>query len=145
MTQSQDWLDEILALHSKAAIKSATQWWITTDFFTRGGKKVDGPFSRRDKALKERSILEKKSGGRTYAIDSTKRKVKTKTVQHFVKIEEAKTAILKKMEQEKIEAERKVKWELYKMNPQSREQVLLGFASGEQYRLSALRKEASDE
>ncbi len=62
----------------KVLPRNITSWWIATGFFAQGGNKVSGPFKSRKTALKERELLEKRTG-KTYAIESTRRKRKLPT------------------------------------------------------------------
>lgn len=44
-------------------------WWITTEVFTRGGKKVAGPFPSREQAQDARTTIEKYTRHTTFWID----------------------------------------------------------------------------
>ena len=48
-------------------------WWITTEFFAHGGKKVMGPFVSRDLAMQVRTLRETVEGHAAYFIDSEPR------------------------------------------------------------------------
>ena len=49
--------------------KYIRRWWIATDFFHNGGRKVMGPFESQELALRVRSLLENNQNHRTYAVD----------------------------------------------------------------------------
>lgn len=46
-----------------------SKWYITSDFFWRGGKKILGPFNSQELALKIRELLEFKNRPDTYFVD----------------------------------------------------------------------------
>jgi hypothetical protein len=70
-------LDDLgLTEEQKAKIQAliGEEWWIATNFFRLGGKKVLGPFKTKELALSVRELLEKSEvSKRTYAVDITKR------------------------------------------------------------------------
>lgn len=45
-------------------------WWITTDFFNKGGKKVMGPFCSRSLAMEVRTLRETVERHSSYFVDS---------------------------------------------------------------------------
>ena len=77
------------ATRQKTPTRRITDWWITTEFFAQGGKKIAGPFKSRKTALNERLKLEKQSRT-TYAIDTSKRKVKKLAKAQLADIKEKK-------------------------------------------------------
>jgi hypothetical protein len=50
--------------------ESTEDWWITTDFFDRGGVKVMGPFVSRELATEVRTLRETVEGHSAYFVDS---------------------------------------------------------------------------
>ncbi len=52
-----------------------TDWWITTDFFSRGGKKVMGPFVSMALAIEVRALRESSEHRSDYFVDSETRTI----------------------------------------------------------------------
>ena len=49
----------------------SADWWITTDFLNRGGRKVMGPFVSSELAREVRALREQVEGHWNYFIDSS--------------------------------------------------------------------------
>lgn len=63
-------VQKVVSLTQQPSHQAIEGWWICTDFLSKGGQKVMGPFVSRDYAFAARTQLEKLNAPVTYWIDS---------------------------------------------------------------------------